>query len=62
MKVIESLLDRGIYSMDNIQATENLAHRVFNLLWERVESSILVGERELRNSSFPIRVENSIMA
>lgn len=43
-KVIESLLDRGICKMDNIEAMDNLAHSVFDVLWERVESSISVGE------------------
>ena len=46
-KAVKSLKDRGVCNLDNSGAMDNLAHSVFDSLWNKIESSI--ASEEMRN-------------
>ncbi|KAJ5152541.1 hypothetical protein N7492_009821 [Penicillium capsulatum] len=46
-RVIDSLMRRGIRELDQIATMDDLAHRVFSFLWNKVESSIGPNESEM---------------
>ncbi|KAJ5111820.1 ATPase AAA-type [Penicillium alfredii] len=50
-RVIGSLMRRGIRELDQIATIDDLAHRVFSLLWDKVESSIGHNESEMTGVS-----------
>lgn len=48
-KAVKSLKDRGVCNLDNSESMDNLAHSVFDSLWNKIESSI--APEEVRNGN-----------
>jgi hypothetical protein len=54
-KVIESLMSRGVCSLGNTEAMDQLANDIFSFLWNRVESSLPWEEPEKEGIFFPLK-------